>query len=145
MKCVGRTVQWLLTLVIEACCQHRKTQQKQVHVQPRNSVVNVTLPAFAAERRAGAPLLLLLGARRPPLSTPISHAGTALSSKFAAATCGGRMIGQTDRRTDARPFHRHRSAYYASNVNNIPVRRVTGSGCANITQRIIMDRHRSLE
>jgi len=32
---------------------------KQVHVQPPPSAVNVTLPAFAAERRAAAPLLML--------------------------------------------------------------------------------------
>jgi len=35
-----------------------------------NSAINVTLPTFAAERRAAAPLLL--GARRPPLSIDIS-------------------------------------------------------------------------
>jgi len=35
-----------------------------------NAAVNVTLPAFAAERRAAA--LLLLGARRQPLSIDIS-------------------------------------------------------------------------
>jgi len=34
-----------------------------------NSADNVTLPAFAAERRAAAPLLI--GARRPPLSIAI--------------------------------------------------------------------------
>jgi len=48
----------------------------------------MTLPAFAAERRAAAPLLL--GARR---SRPISLARTALSSKPAARRCCCRMIG----------------------------------------------------
>jgi len=42
----------------------------------------MTLSAFAAERRAVAPLLL--GARR---CRSISPAGTALSSKPAAAAC----------------------------------------------------------
>jgi len=34
---------------------------KEVCVQPRPSAVNVTLPAFTAERRAAAPLLLSIG------------------------------------------------------------------------------------
>ena len=121
MKCVGRTVQWLLTLVIEACCQHRKTQQKQVHVQPRNSVVNVTLPAFAAERRAGAPLLLNAHAasarsQRPPLSIDISCPRGAQQQTHRPPLL--HSIDGTDRQTDARPFHRPCSAYYAGSVNN---------------------------
>jgi len=51
------------------------------------SAVKVTLLAFAAERRAAAPLLPV--ARRSTLST-ISHARTALSSK-PAARCGRMM------------------------------------------------------
>jgi len=51
------------------------------------SAVKVTLLAFAAERRAAAPLLPV--ARRSPLST-ISHDRTALSSK-PAARCGRMM------------------------------------------------------
>jgi len=39
---------------------------QQVCVRLPTSAVNATLPAFAAERRAAAPLLL--GAGRPPLS-----------------------------------------------------------------------------
>jgi len=46
-----------------------------------NSAVNVTLPAFADERRAAAPLLLGAGARRCP-------AHTALSSKPTASRSG---------------------------------------------------------
>jgi len=48
-----------------------------------NSAVNMTLPAFAAERRAAAPAaaLLLPDARR---CQSISFASTALSSKPAA-------------------------------------------------------------
>jgi len=51
------------------------------NVQLPTSAVNVTLLAFAAERRAVAPPLML-GARRCRL---ISPAGTALSSKLAGA------------------------------------------------------------
>jgi len=47
-----------------------------------NSAVNMTLPAFAAERRAAAPLLL--GARR---CRSLSPARMALSSKPAARRC----------------------------------------------------------
>jgi len=54
-------------------------RQEQFSVQPPTctSVVNVTLPAFAAERRAAAPLLLSAGAcctapaARPQLSIDI--------------------------------------------------------------------------
>jgi len=35
--------------------------KNEVCVQPRPSAVNVTLPAFTAERRAAAPLLLSIG------------------------------------------------------------------------------------
>jgi len=56
-----------------------------------NSAVNVTLPAFADERRAAAPLLLGAGARRCP-------AHTALSSKPTASRSGCRTMGQTDGR-----------------------------------------------
>ena len=73
-----------------------------------NSAVNVTLPAFAAERRAAAP-----GDRR---FRSISPARTALSSKPAARRCCGRM-GQTDGQTDARPLHRPCSAHCAGNAN----------------------------
>jgi len=59
------------------------------------SAVNVTLPAFAAERRAAAPLLL--GARRPPLLIDISCC-TALSSKPAAAVVDEWAYRQTDGR-----------------------------------------------
>jgi len=57
----------------------------------------MALPAFAAECRAAAPLLL--GDRR---CGAISPASTALSSKPAARSCCGRMTGQTDRQTDRR-------------------------------------------
>jgi len=74
----------------------------------------VTLLAFAAERRAAAPLLLagrpaaaavdryLLPARRSAANSP--HAAVA--------------VEWWDGQTDARPFRRSCSAYYASSVNN---------------------------
>jgi len=62
-----------------------------------NSAVNMTLPAFAAERRAAAPLLLSAGARR--CRSP-SSARVALSSKPSARRCRhGKTDGQTDGRS----------------------------------------------
>ena len=43
--------------------------------------------------------------RRPCSNRSISPARRAHSSKPAAAECGGQMMGQTDRQTDARPLH----------------------------------------
>jgi len=89
---------------------------KQVGVQHRPSAVNVTLPAFAAEYRAAAPLLLntwrcrsifpartLHGAQQQTRRTPLlrSSDGT-----------------ETDRRTDPVPFRRPCSAY---NADMVPV------------------------
>jgi len=62
-----------------------------------NSLVNKTLSAFAAERRAAAPLLLSAGACR---CRSIWPARWALSSKPAACRSGCRTMGQTDGRTD---------------------------------------------
>jgi len=56
----------------------------------------MTLPAFAAERRAAAPLLLRTGA----CYRLISPAREALSSKPAARRSCCRTTGQTDGRTD---------------------------------------------
>jgi len=60
-----------------------------------NLGVNVTLPAFAAERHAvaRATALLLPGAWR---CRSIVFARTALSSKPAARRCCVRLTGQTD-------------------------------------------------
>jgi len=54
---------------------HSEDEHQQVCVQLHTSAVNVTLLAFAAERRAAARAAapLLLGARRLPLSLNISH------------------------------------------------------------------------
>jgi len=57
----------------------------------------VTLPAFAAERRAAAPLLL--STWRPPLSIDISCSRGA--QQQTRRTSRG-MMGQTDRQTDGR-------------------------------------------
>jgi len=62
-----------------------------------NAAVNMTLPAFAAERRAAAPGCGAAAARR---CLSISFARTALSSKPAARRCCVRLMGQTDGRTD---------------------------------------------
>jgi len=90
----------------------------QICVQLPMSAVNVTLLAFAAERRAAAPLLWAPGACRARRlhCRSISPADMALSSKPAAHRGCGRMM--TYRQTDARSFHRPCSAYYASSVNN---------------------------
>jgi len=76
-----------------------------------SSAVNMALPAFAAECRAAAPLLLGAGSRR---CSSISSARGALSGKPAAAA---RAVVRRHTQTDARPLHRPCSAYYAGRVN----------------------------
>jgi len=71
---------------------------KKVCVQPRPSAVNTTLPVFAAERRAAAPLLLSAPAAGTCRS--ISPAGRALSSKPAG------HVDQWDRETNERTLDR---------------------------------------
>ena len=85
---------------------------KQVCVRRPTSVVNVTLPAFAAQRRR-----LLHGAPAARRYRSISLARRALSSKPTARHCCCRWTGQTDGRTDAGPFHRLCCAYYLGSVN----------------------------
>ena len=58
-----------------------------------DSAVNTTLPAFAAERRAAAPLLL--GARHRPLSTDISCLPGAQQQTRRTRPCCDRMTGHT--------------------------------------------------
>ena len=72
--------------------------------------VNITLAAFAAERRAAAPLLLSAGTYYRSIYPA--------RCKPAARRCCCQSMGQTDRRTDDGPFHRPCSAYYAGSVNN---------------------------
>ena len=74
---------------------HRHTQIcRQVSAEPPPSALNMTLPAFGAERRR-----LLHGAS---CHRSISLARLALSSKPAGCSCYCRSMGQTDRRTDRR-------------------------------------------
>jgi len=73
----------------------------QIHFQEvcdqlPTSAGDVTLLAFAAERRAAAPLLVGADAR---CCRSISLAHTALSSKPAARRGRGSVTGQTDRQT----------------------------------------------
>ena len=92
----------------------RRSSTIRVCVQLPSSAVNETLPAFAAERRAAAPLLL--GTRRLPLSINISRPRGArqqtrrtprmLSSDGTDRQTDRQTERQTDGRTVARPFHR---------------------------------------
>jgi len=104
----------------------RRSSTIRVCVQLPSSAENETPPAFAAERRAAAPLLL--GTRRLPLSINISRPHGAqqqtrrtlrlLSSDGTDRQADRQTNGETDRRTDgrtdrqtdgrtvARPFHR---------------------------------------
>jgi len=92
----------------------------------------MTLPAFAPERRAAVPLLLGAGSRR---CRSISPAHTALSSKLAAR----RSMGQTDRpASDARPFHRPFSAYYAGSANNTSCEIVEKRQLSKSVRRILV-------
>jgi len=77
-----------------------------------NSAVNVTLPAFAAVRRAAG---AVAAERRRCRS--ICPGREALRSKTAAAVVR-QWDRQTDGRTDARPLHRPCSTYYAGSVSN---------------------------
>jgi len=75
----------------------------------------MTLPAFAAERRTAAPLLLGAGARR---FRSMSAAHTTLSSKPAVHRISvERWDRQTDGRTDARPLRTPCFTYCAASIN----------------------------
>jgi len=93
-----------VTTLLGACLVYTEptaSTQTRLRLQLPTSAVNVTLLAFAAERRAAAPLLH--GARRCP----------SLSPARAARSIDGtdRLTdGRTERRKDARPFHRPRCA-----------------------------------
>ena len=78
--------------------RHRLKEQR-VCLQLPTSADNVTLVAFAAERRAAAQLLLLLDARRPPLSIDIScqHGAQQQTRRTSRLRANG-----TDRRTPYR-------------------------------------------
>ena len=87
------------------------TSGKQVCVDPRTSDLNITLLAFAAERRA---------AGHPPPAPAVRHLPPTgpTAAKFATVAFAAVVHTGTDRRTNTAPFHRPRSAQYASSVNN---------------------------
>jgi len=80
-------------------CDELNLQSQQVCVQPSTAVLNVTLRAFATERRAAG--------GRPPLLTD--------SCCLAQAR---RTLQQSIDGTDTGPLHKPCSAYYASSINN---------------------------
>ena len=86
----------------QICISTNKYHTVQTRGQPPPSAVNVTLPAFAAERRAAAPAAqhLKRGARN---YRSISPAPMALSSKPTGRRCCCRSTGQSDRLTDTGP------------------------------------------
>jgi len=81
-----------------------------------NSAVNVTLPAFAAERRAA--VLLLLGVRRPPLSINISCSHGAQQQSRGTPLL--RSNDGTDKRTDGRTPNRY-TDYAPHNMRPVPI------------------------
>jgi len=86
---------WSRATACHTTC-HRHTQTvPTVSAEPPPSALNMTLPAFGAERRRR----LLHGAS---CFRSISPARLALSSKPAGCSCYCRSMGQTDRRTDRR-------------------------------------------
>jgi len=91
------------------CKMHKRTaellQKKQVRVQLPTSAVNVTLLAFAAEHRAAA--LLLLGARRSPLSIDISCPHGAQQQTCHMLWSTDDTDTQTNRRMDGRTLDRY--------------------------------------
>ena len=84
------------------------TRHKSAVFSLDNSAVNMTLPTFAAERRAAAPLLQCAGARSHWSICPATH-------------CNGWQMMTQDRWTDARPWHIFCSAYYVGSVKNTSV------------------------
>ena len=76
----------------------RGGQYKQVCVEPGPSAVNATLPAFSAQRRRllSTDISCPRGAQQQTCRTPLLLS-----------------IDGRDRQTDARPFHKPRSAYHA--------------------------------
>jgi len=80
-----------------------------------NSAVNVTLPAFAAERRAA---VLLLGVRRPPLSINISCSHGAQQQSRGTPLL--RSNDGTEKRTDGRTPNRY-TDYVPHNMRPVPI------------------------
>jgi len=81
----------------------KRSYETSSRVEPRQSALNMTLPAAAARASAAIDRYLL-------------HAPE-LSSKPAARCCCCRSMGQTDGRTDTRPLHSPCSASINVNLN----------------------------
>ena len=96
----------------------------QVCVRLPTSAVNVTLLAYAAERRVVAPLLLTAG--RAIIDRYLLPAGRKAANLQQRSVATGRVNDGTYRQTDARPLHRPCTAYYADNVNNMMGGRTDG-------------------
>jgi len=77
----------------------------------RPSAVYVTLPAFAAELPAA-------GTRHQRTQLSLDIYCTQGDQQQTSRRCCCRSTRQTDGRTDTRPLHIPRSAYYADSVNN---------------------------
>jgi len=87
---------------------------QQVCVRLPASAVNVTLPAFAAERRAAAPQPLSAGPPCSNRSVYLLPAGrTAVNPQQRGAGANDETVSQTDERTNERPLHGTCSAYLA--------------------------------
>ena len=99
----------LIALVALTLVLLRRAQKNEFVFSLVNSAVNVTLPPFAAECRAAAPLLLGAGVCR---CRSICPARGALSSKPAACRSGCQTMGQTDGQTGTRLLHRPCYAYF---------------------------------
>jgi len=87
--------------------RHRPTV-KQVRVQPLPSALNVTLPAFAAQRR-----------RLQSIDISCPPAGCSAANPTHVAAVVNRWDRQMDGRTDARTFHRPCSAYYTGKGTSV--------------------------
>jgi len=90
-----------------------------------NSAVNVTLPTFAAERRAAAPLLLSAGTRRCRSIRPVCGVR---SSKPVARRSGCRMMGRTGGRSPDVDPYQHTIRAVSVNVYNVVVNEVVVVG-----------------
>jgi len=102
---------------LQQSIQHetKKSQVISVLIDSLPSALNITLPAFAAERRR-----LRHGALSAPAAIDryLLPAGRSAANPPPAAAAAERRDRQADGRTDASPLHRPFSAYYAASVNN---------------------------
>ena len=91
------TCAWLISIQNMRTGKYSFTKKhwERVCVQARTAAVNVTLLAFAADRRAAARSAVAVGCR-PCSNRSISPARRAHSSKRAARCCSGRYLEQTD-------------------------------------------------